>query len=221
MRHLRSRSAFLVWSFGLLVVLGPFIAEHQSLVDQLVSRVLIAIVLASGVYAVSRRRAHLNVALGLMAVNILFSVVMAVHPTHGVIVVNLLAGAAFYFTLCFLLMQHILTSRVVTADIIYNSIAGYFLLAAGFAVLYLLSAEFDPAAIEGRLHRHFPLPFSIMDAVYFSTATLTSVGYGDILPCSPMARSLASLEMLIGALYPAVLISRLVGIYASLPPAED
>ena len=42
--------------------------------------------------------------------------------------------------------------------------------------------------------------------------TLTTLGYGDILPLRPEARSLATLEALIGQLYPAVLIGRLVSL---------
>lgn len=46
--------------------------------------------------------------------------------------------------------------------------------------------------------------------IYFSFVTLTSVGYGDIVPLHPYARSLANLEAIIGQLYPATLLARLV-----------
>jgi hypothetical protein len=46
--------------------------------------------------------------------------------------------------------------------------------------------------------------------VYFSFVTLTSVGYGDIVPVHPVARSLCNLESIIGQLYPATLLARLV-----------
>jgi hypothetical protein len=48
------------------------------------------------------------------------------------------------------------------------------------------------------------------DFVYFSFCTLTTVGYGDITPVSPFARSLSNMESLIGQLFPAILIARLV-----------
>jgi hypothetical protein len=48
------------------------------------------------------------------------------------------------------------------------------------------------------------------DLTYFSFATLTTVGYGDILPVHPVARSLSSVEAIIGQLYPATLLARLV-----------
>ena len=46
--------------------------------------------------------------------------------------------------------------------------------------------------------------------IYFSFVTLTSVGYGDIAPLHPYARSLANIEAIIGQLYPATLLARLV-----------
>ena len=46
--------------------------------------------------------------------------------------------------------------------------------------------------------------------IYFSFATLTSVGYGDIVPVHPTARALANLEGIIGQLFPATLLARLV-----------
>jgi len=46
--------------------------------------------------------------------------------------------------------------------------------------------------------------------IYFSFVTLTSVGYGDVVPVDPYARSLANVEAIIGQLYPATLLARLV-----------
>ena len=50
------------------------------------------------------------------------------------------------------------------------------------------------------------------DWVYFSFVTLTTVGYGDITPVARAARSLAMLEALVGQLYPAIIIARLVSL---------
>ncbi len=48
--------------------------------------------------------------------------------------------------------------------------------------------------------------------MYFSLTTLTTIGYGDIVPVNAAGRSLATMEGLIGQLYPAVLIGRLVSL---------
>ncbi|MEM7717215.1 MAG: potassium channel family protein [Cyanobacteria bacterium P01_A01_bin.68] len=51
--------------------------------------------------------------------------------------------------------------------------------------------------------------------MYFSFTTLTTLGYGDIIPVSPLAKMLTNLEAIIGQLYPAILIAILVGGYIS------
>jgi len=51
-----------------------------------------------------------------------------------------------------------------------------------------------------------------LNMIYFSFTTLTTLGYGDITPLSPYARSFANLEALIGQLYPAILLARLVSL---------
>ena len=51
--------------------------------------------------------------------------------------------------------------------------------------------------------------------MYFSFSTQTTLGYGDILPKSDLARGLAMVQGIIGQLYLAVMVARLVGLYAS------
>jgi hypothetical protein len=78
-----------------------------------------------------------------------------------------------------------------------------------FVALFCLVALLDPSAFTGLP----PLSDNLAIAanlIYFSFVTLTSVGYGDIIPLHPVARSLANLESIIGQLYPATLLARLV-----------
>lgn len=92
---------------------------------------------------------------------------------------------------------------------IQGAIVLYINFGVAFAVLYRLIVQLSPGAITG-------LPaFSgdlgpMAELVYFSFATLTTSGYGDILPVHPFARSLANLEAVVGALYPATLLARIV-----------
>jgi hypothetical protein len=53
------------------------------------------------------------------------------------------------------------------------------------------------------------------DLLYFSYTTLTTLGYGDILPVNTWARTLANLEAITGLMYPAIFIARLVSLYSS------
>ncbi len=57
--------------------------------------------------------------------------------------------------------------------------------------------------------------------LYFSYTTLTTTGYGEILPVHALARTMVIIEQLIGVLYPVVLIGRLVSLVAGKPEASD
>jgi Ion channel len=66
-----------------------------------------------------------------------------------------------------------------------------------------------PNAFAGLRSQQDNLPVA-GDLIYFSFVTLTSTGYGDIVPSHPFARGLANVEAIIGQLYPATLLARLV-----------
>ncbi len=60
----------------------------------------------------------------------------------------------------------------------------------------------------------------VCDMIYFSNVTLTTLGYGDILPLSNLARMLANLEAMAGQLYVAIVIARMVGVQVTQRPVD-
>ena len=111
----------------------------------------------------------------------------------------------------YLILRDILLSQQITIDTIRGGICVYLLIGFVWALLYGITASVDSNA--------FSQPIieieSYSRAVYFSFTTLTTLGYGDIIPVSPLAKMLTNLEAIIGQLYPAILISILVGGYLS------
>lgn len=94
----------------------------------------------------------------------------------------------------------------------YHRIMGavllYLLIALTFVALYVLIGLVFPKAFSGIVFEdNSAFTNSI---IYFSFVTLTTVGYGDIVPLHPVARSLCNLESICGQLYPATLLARLV-----------
>ena len=67
--------------------------------------------------------------------------------------------------------------------------------------------------VPGSLRHGQDQAFTAAEMVYYSFVTLTTLGYGDIVPVSPSARALATLEALTGQLYLTVLVARLVGLH--------
>ena len=130
----------------------------------------------------------------------------------SVIDVYLLAGA-------FLIMGTVLISVVaravfspgrVTHHRIIGAILIYLSIALTFVALYSMVGLLVPKAFSGiTFEDNLALASNV---IYFSFVTLTSTGYGDIFPVHPVARSLCNLETIIGQLYPATLLARLVSL---------
>jgi hypothetical protein len=93
--------------------------------------------------------------------------------------------------------------RIVGAIAIYLNVAAAFALAYRMIDAFAANAFSSAPASTGSAH-------TISQLVYFSFTTLTTTGYGDIVPLNAFARSLASLESVIGQLFPATLLARLI-----------
>lgn len=120
------------------------------------------------------------------------------------------AGLALGVLMAAILMQVVGAGRI-TIRRIEGAIAGYLLLGLIFACLYDLVHGLVPDAF---LHHGAPSEAGgrVASYLFFSFVTLTTTGYGDIVPVHPAARSLAILEALIGQLYLAILLARLVSL---------
>ncbi|MHC4561566.1 MAG: ion channel [Planctomycetota bacterium] len=122
----------------------------------------------------------------------------------------------FAGALVVILLANILTTPVVTAKTLCRAVSGYILIGLVWASAYELLVLVDPEAIP-------PLgpdsPWA--DFVYLSFTTLTTLGIGDITPVSPYARSLATVESIVGPMYLAILLARLVAMYRRAPAKEQ
>src|SRR5262249_8083494 len=119
------------------------------------------------------------------------------------------------------MLRFIFTSRQVTYNTLCASLCIYLLLGLVWALGYAVVHQLDPAAF------YSSVPFSdgslefragkgqSTGVLYFSFVTLTTLGYGDVVPLSPIAHTLASLEAITGQLYLTVLVARLVGLHIS------
>jgi len=115
-------------------------------------------------------------------------------------------SVAAILVICLVLLAQVFRAGPVNSYRLMGAIAVYLLFGAGWAHAYHLTGLLHPGS--------FSTPAgdtpSVLDWVYFSYITLTTVGYGDITPVRPIARTLAMGEALTGQLYLAVLIARLV-----------
>jgi hypothetical protein len=117
----------------------------------------------------------------------------------------LIAGLA----LCVVVTRAVFGRGRITYHRVVGAVLLYLVIGLIFVALYGFVALATPAAFTNlpALHGDFAVAGNL---IYFSFVTLTTTGYGDIAPLHPYARSLANVEAIIGQIYPATLLARLV-----------
>lgn len=214
MNPTRYSSVELLVALCLLFVTAPFVEDlpHGSLVEA----ILMTVVMMSAVLAVGGRRTPLIVALILLVPALVGKWITHLHPGLLHPAFYLVAFVIFSGFVVARLLSFIVHARQVDAKVLCAGVAGFLLLGMAWVPAYLAVARATPNA--------FTLPVAPGDApavldgssaFYFSFITLCTVGYGDIVPVSKVARMLAVTEAITGLLYIAVLISRLVSIYSN------
>ncbi len=117
----------------------------------------------------------------------------------------------FFIFVVIVLINQISKARNVNEIVILEAIIGYLLLGIVFSLLISLMVQFDPYAYNFSASGELKL----YDVVYYGFVTLSTLGYGDLLPLSPHSKSLALITTIGGQLYIAVIIALLVGKYSS------
>ena len=186
-------------------------------------RLALSLTLIAGLYAGSGSRW----VLGTGAALLLPAVITSVLPTsfeseeqlRQVYFVRYATTAAFLLFASGSVFLTVLRERRVSADTILGGVCIYLLLGIAFVNLFVLVELATPGSIEvwGR-----PLIEAAGDAggtdeltlmLYFSFTTLTTLGYGDIHPMRPVAQLAATSEAILGQLYVAIFVARLVGLH--------
>jgi len=116
--------------------------------------------------------------------------------------------ALFYFYAAGSLIAYMMDDELATTDELFAAGATFTLLAWAFTHLYVLLQEVHPGTFAAAVNAGAPRTWTELN--YLSFALLSSTGIGDVIPLTAHARSLASVEMLIGLMYLAVVVARLI-----------
>jgi hypothetical protein len=114
----------------------------------------------------------------------------------------------FYFLAIAILMVKISSNTTVSSDTIKGGISIYILLGFFWAILYMTLLFLDPDAISNISSTEETAGF---ECYYYSFTTLTTLGYGDIVPVAKYARILAMLEAIAGPVYLAIFVAQIIG----------
>ena len=203
-------SMFLLLLF-LLFFISPFLESR--LADILLSTFLV-LLLISGILSVTDNKPLRIVAFVVAGSAMVLDILRQIIPSTALNGWRLFFAAAFFFLLIYVLLSQVFRDGPVTAHRIRGAIAVYVLIGITWALIYRLIELVIPGAFSfpQSLAAHPDEHAYQSSLTYFSFVTMTTLGYGDILPVSPLARVLVIFEALIGQLYPATLLARLVSL---------
>ena len=125
------------------------------------------------------------------------------------------------------ILLNVLRPVRVTGDIVNGAVCVYMLAGLAWAFLFSLLEVLQPGSFNLPALSTDPLGLASMEVrrlsvfMYYSLVTLTTLGYGDITPVTPLARNLAAFEAVMGQLYIAILVARLVGLHIVHSGPED
>ena len=130
---------------------------------------------------------------------------------------SFLANISFFILLVILFIQQITKARTVTPQVIMESINGYLMLGMSFSILIGLICTIDPTSFSFKhlTEEANPAYSYFSNYTYYGFVTLTTLGYGDVVPLSPAAKSLSIFTSITGQMYVAIIIAALVSKYLS------
>ena len=208
-----SRFSYLFATLISLIVLFPYLAKTG--LSTVIFRLLSALTFVAAVYAVSDKRAQWITGLFLALPTAILNTWFTFHPgSSSLAVISLVSTLMFLCFTLITLLRAVLRAETVTRDTIYGALSVYLLMAFVWGIAYLLLETLQPGGLSMDIARHPNHKVDWFDCMFYSFVTLTSLGYGDMVPISPQCRSLSVLEAVSGIMYVAVLVARLVGLYA-------
>jgi len=200
----------LIWIL-LYILASPFLEvfPHTDVFVQL----LFSVVLVSAVYAINRQTALMRPALVLMVLTtiLIWCHVLSLFTISGVMVNIVLLT---YLGLIVVAFGHfVFVAKRVDAELIAAALCLYLLMGLLGGEIFLLLETLAPGSFAGSsLDQVVAFQGKAEIFQYFSFTTMTTLGYGDITPQTPPAMAFCQVEAILGQLFIAVLVARLVGI---------
>ena len=216
------RYTTLLWSLIILFLLYPLMtrlgwARFWSLF--FIAELLLA------VYSVSKGTRSLKIAAALVTPAVLGELAfffLETKETHWFAVLS--TGAFLAYVVFVVYKQAVFAKGRMTADRVAGAVAVYLLVGLLWALVYGIISATDPEAFNGIDTFTLEESGAQQDFIYFSFVTLTTLGYGDMSPVAPVARTLAWFEAVFGQLFLGVTIARLVSLeiaHKEHPPEDD
>jgi hypothetical protein len=201
----------------LLVVVLPFLSPGP--IGRIILNVLVGCLFVTSVLSFLRRRRLKAIGITLTVASLTTGVLSNVAPSQGMAIARQSLTSLFLAFTAAVLLGAVLSRGRVDANKISGSVCVFLLMGFVWSGLFSITELVSPGSIQPAgettqvLAEHLRYGDPDTSMTYFSFVTLTTLGYGDMLPVSRVARMLAWVEAVFGQLYLTILVAWLVGMY--------
>jgi hypothetical protein len=199
------------------IFISPFVDRLKS--GGLIETLLMTLVLLCAILSIAGGRRAL-VGVVLVAPAAIGEWLNYWRPELLIYVVTRGAGLLFIGFVVVQLLRFIVYAPRVDSEVLCAAVAGYLLSGFAWSLAYALLDRLDPNSFVFTLGAKSGQSMNGFTGLYFSFITLSTVGYGDIIPLSDAARMVAIVEAIFGMFYVSLLIARLVSLYSSKSPIK-
>lgn len=198
---------------GILVMLigGSLATEHARLGTQIIVDASLAGMLVLGVWSLLNSKATFVAGLILAGVAVLLTIGAYATSIQALQNLSLLVVLVFFLLTCIVAVHDVLLGGQIDINRLIGAACIYLLSGALWGIVYFLLNVVSPGSFDGVGGETWSEQLN--EFTYHSFVTLTTLGYGDVTPALPIARTLSYLEAVLGQLYLTVLVAALVGIH--------
>jgi len=206
--YLRRSYRLLFLSLVITLIVAPIAAEYQLRTWPIELLLIVNLAVAAAGYRTARGR-HLLLAVVMLAV--LLRILARWRHVEGASTGATLLGVTLAVFAAYAALRFALKSGKVDSERLSAALSAYLLAGHFFGITYFQIEQLRPGSFAIAGVATLPAQLDLQTAIYFSYVTLATLGYGDISPLTPTTRGLAVSEAVLGQLYLAVLVARLVG----------
>jgi voltage-gated potassium channel len=207
------RYGSLLLALLLLIVLQPVVATKPG---KYILEAMFAAVLFAALPAIRVKKFLLSFEIVLLALSLALHIAGSSLGYETPFLFGIAGRILFLFLVALTILLDLFRSRKVTSDTLAGAVCIYLMIALIWGYSYLLAELLVPGSFsftQGHARLQLWLSREIYPFFYFSLVTMTTVGYGDMTPVTTTARTLATLEALVGQVYLTILVARLVGLH--------
>jgi hypothetical protein len=215
--RIRGKVIYLLGIILLLHLTYPF--SEMGIIQAILYLLVYCSLLGFGVYFIFSTRLRFILMPVLVLTTVIIGGVWIADPANIVLsIVTFSLLTVFLIAITITLFEFVFQAAKITRDVLLAAIAVYLLIGNIFTTSYTVLDIVTRATMnQGAfiIGGDPSVPVTWQKLFYYSYTTLTTMGYGDILPATSMAQSVATLEAILGVLYVAILVGRLVGVYSA------